>query len=290
MRGLEKSFQGRVRRVAGSFAVAILAWNVWNSAVPDAEANRLGHGSNHLSTEVTTFIASTAPCRKDDLRPASNRGRDWPQWPRLWLVTDCATEANRIPTNLQATGTPNAVSVSWTAPTTGGVSKYRVERSVNQGPFIEIAQPTGTSYSDTAVTGSPPTTYVYRVRADYGGSPPLLSAPSNVEVATTITFTDDNALAGKFVDDQHITELRSAATALCKTAGESTPTWATDPIITPQQTVIKKAHIDELRAKISECLAAVGVVAPPYTTDPTIIAGTTTVKKEHVQELRNAVH
>jgi len=278
-----------LQQTAGRFAVATLAWSLWSGLGQEATAKGLGQDMGQWPLGSTSLVASTIPCRDDLLRPTSNRAWDQQARPPIWLVADCATEANKIPTNLQATGTPSVVSISWTAPTTGGVAKYRVERSVNQGPFVEIAQPTGTSYSDTAVTGSPTTTYVYRVRADYGGSPPLLSAPSNVDVATTITFTDDNALAGKVVDDQHITELRSAATALCKTAGESTPTW-TDPTITPQQTVIKKAHIDELRAKISECLAAVGVVTPPYSTDGTIIAGTTTIKKEHVQELRNAMH
>jgi hypothetical protein len=144
-----------------------------------------------------------------------------------------------------------------------------------------------TSYTDTQVTGTPVTSYVYRVRAEYAGG--LISAPSNVDVATTIQFTDDHTLAGKTILAQHLTELRAAVGAVCGTAGETTPTW-TDPTITSGLTVIKKIHLDELRAKASECLAAVGVVVPPYSTDPSLTAGITIVKQAHIQELRDAVH
>jgi len=275
-----------VRQIAAGVVIASLAWSAWGGHT--AVATGLGRDVGRPA--VVLPIASTAPCSKESLRPTSNRTRDSWQHPKLWLATDCTTEANRIPTNLQATGTPSTVTLGWTAPGTAGVTKYRVERSVKQGPFLEIAQPTGTSYTDNAVTGTPATTYVYRVRADYGGTPPLLSAPSNIDVATTITFTDDHTLAGKTVLGQHVTELRSAVGAVCGTAGESMPTWTTDPTITPQQTVIKKAHIEELRAKASECLAAVGVAAAPYNPNLTITAGVTEIKKEHVQELRDAVH
>lgn len=283
-----------VRRIAEGVVVAILAWSVWSGASHASSAWGLGRDIGYPLVALTSMVAAT-PCSGKPLRPASSQA--WDRWerPHLWLVTDCVTEANKIPTSLIATASFNAgtqtwsVLVSWTAPTfTSGLVKYRVERSVNQGPFLEIAQPTTTSHPDSNVTGTPATSYVYRVRTEYSG--PIFSAPSNIDVATTIQFTDDNNLAGKVVDDQHIIELRTAIAAVCKTGGESTPIWPTDPTILPQQTVIKKAHIDELRAKVSECLAAVGVVASPYTTDTTLTAGVTTIKKEHVQELRNAVH
>jgi len=277
-------------------AVAVLAWSIWGVLAVSAGAGALGRDAGYPPTILLSLIASAAPCGKEHHRPASDRRRELWQSPRLWLVADCATEANRIPTNLTALASFNAgswsVSLNWNAPPVTP-TQYRVERSVNQGPFIELTpQPTTTSFTDSSqiITGTPVTSYVYRVRADYGGVPPLLSAPSSIDVATTITFTNDPLATGVIVDDQHVTQLRQAVEAVCRTAGETTPTWTTDPTITPQVTVIKKAHIEELRAKASECLAAVGVVVPPYSTDPSLIAGVTTVKKEHVQELRDALH
>ena len=88
------------------------------------------------------------------------------------------------PTGLTATAAGGTVNLSWTAATDNvGVAGYRVERCVGSGcsGFGEIASPTGTSYGDTAVSGS--TTYGYRVRAvDAAGN---ASPYSNVAVATT---------------------------------------------------------------------------------------------------------
>ena len=77
------------------------------------------------------------------------------------------TQAPSAPTGL----TTKAVSASqidlgWTASTDNvGVTGYRVERCRGSGctNFAEVAQPAGTSYSDTGLTAS--TTYRYRVRA-----------------------------------------------------------------------------------------------------------------------------
>ena len=77
------------------------------------------------------------------------------------------TEAPTAPTGPTATAlSASAIDVSWTAATDNvGVTGYRVERCQDAGcsSFVEIAQPTGTSYLDSGLTAS--TTYRYRVRA-----------------------------------------------------------------------------------------------------------------------------
>ena len=76
------------------------------------------------------------------------------------------------------------INLAWTASTDNvGVAGYRVERcqGVNCSNFAEIAQPSGTSFSNTGLTAA--TSYRYRVRAaDLAGN---LSAYSNVASATT---------------------------------------------------------------------------------------------------------
>jgi hypothetical protein len=94
-----------------------------------------------------------------------------------------------IPTALAASvigGTQ--IDLSW-APSTDsvGVSGYRVERCQGTGcsSFVQIAAPTGTSYSNTGLTGG--TSYSYRVRAtDAAGN---LSGYSTVATATTLANT-----------------------------------------------------------------------------------------------------
>lgn len=89
------------------------------------------------------------------------------------------------PTNVSATAvSATQVNLSWTASTDNvGVTEYRIERCQGAGcsTFSQIANPAGTTYSDTPV--SDVTTYRYRIRAgDAGGS---LSAYSTIASATT---------------------------------------------------------------------------------------------------------
>ena len=76
---------------------------------------------------------------------------------------------------------PTQVDLAWTASTDNvGVTGYRVERCQGAGctNFVEVGQPTGTTFSDTGLTAS--TIYRYRVRAadaagnlsGYSQSPP----------------------------------------------------------------------------------------------------------------------
>jgi len=80
------------------------------------------------------------------------------------------------------------IDLSW-APSTdnAGVSGYRVERCQGAGcsSFVQIAAPTGTSYSNTGLAGG--TSYSYRVRAtDAAGN---LSGYSTVATAATLADT-----------------------------------------------------------------------------------------------------
>ncbi len=89
------------------------------------------------------------------------------------------------PTGLQATGALGSASLSWTAATDNvAVVRYNVHRSTVAGfvPGVSnrIAQPTGTTYTDTVSAG----TYFYRVTAeDAAGN---VGAPSN-EASATVT-------------------------------------------------------------------------------------------------------
>ena len=94
-----------------------------------------------------------------------------------------------IPTALAASVIGSTqIDLSW-APSTdnAGVSGYRVERCQGAGcsSFVQIAAPTGTSYSNTGLAGG--TSYSYRVRAtDAAGN---LSGYSTVATATTLANT-----------------------------------------------------------------------------------------------------
>ena len=85
-----------------------------------------------------------------------------------------------------------------------------------------------TSYTDSTVTSV--NAYLYRVRtADAVGN---LSAPSGIDVATAITFTDNPLTVGATpVKEVHLTELRQAVNAVRAAANLGAATW-TDPTLT----------------------------------------------------------
>jgi len=94
------------------------------------------------------------------------------------------------PTGVSATATsPTQINLSWAAATDNvAVTGYRVERCQGAGcsSWAEIAQPTGTTYSDSGRIAS--TTYSYRVRAvDAAGNLGPYSATAS---ATTPAETD----------------------------------------------------------------------------------------------------
>jgi len=79
----------------------------------------------------------------------------------------CAGNAPGAPTGLGATGGTGQVALSWTAPGSNGgcaITGYKVYRSTSSGTETFYANTgTGTSYTDTGVTGG--TTYYYKVSA-----------------------------------------------------------------------------------------------------------------------------
>jgi hypothetical protein len=110
------------------------------------------------------------------------------------------------PTNLAATtaGT-GEIDLSWTAPTSGVVSGYRIERCQGAGcsVFAEIAAPVGTAttYADTGLLAN--TSYSYRVRAVDGTGD--LSGYSNIASSFTGLAISPNTAVVTFTQTQQFT-------------------------------------------------------------------------------------
>ncbi|HJU13103.1 MAG TPA: fibronectin type III domain-containing protein [Candidatus Nitrosotalea sp.] len=90
------------------------------------------------------------------------------------------------PTNLQADGRNNMVSLSWQVPSSNGgspITNYKIYRSASSGTETLLAQIGNvTAYNDTSV--GPGQTYFYRVTASNSFGE---SSPSNEASATTMT-------------------------------------------------------------------------------------------------------
>ena len=186
------------------------------------------------------------------------------------------------PSTLAAsTASTSQVNLSWTA-ASGTVDHYQIERSQSGSAFTPLAgSPTTPGFNDT--TAKSGTAYLYRVCAvDAIGNH---STYSNIDLATTILFTDDPLTVGATtIKGQHLTELRQAVNAVRDTAGLAAATW-TDSA--PFGLAIRATHIQELRTKLDEALGALNLPVSSYT-DPAL-SSANTVKAVHFQELRERV-
>jgi hypothetical protein len=130
------------------------------------------------------------------------------------------------------------------------------------------AGPWRTSLSRTRVGSlffSPPPPLPPLRTADAVGN---LSAPSGIDAATAITFTDNPLTVGTtLVKAVHMTELRQAVNAVRATANLGAATW-TDPTLSTSVT-IKAVHVTELRTNLDAALSALSITPSAYT-DPSL--------------------
>jgi hypothetical protein len=167
-----------------------------------------------------------------------------------------------------------------------GATSYTVYRTANNSTYSSVGTPTTNSLTDSSAVAS--TAYLYKVTATGSGG---TSTDSNKDLATTVIFTDSTLTAqSTLIKTVHITELRTAVTAVCTLAANPSPcsTSFTDASLTAHVTQVKRLHVTELRAKLDAARSTLGLSALSYT-DPTITATTTVIKAAHFTDLRLGV-
>lgn len=190
------------------------------------------------------------------------------------------------PANVVAnTFSSTQINISWTAPAPAP-HHYVVERATQPGNFTTLnSNVTATSFSDTAVANL--TAYLYRIRsADALGN---VSAVSNIDLATAITFDDDPFPAPPAqtpVRAQHILQVRQAINAVRHlTPNLGDYPW-TQGSLTPGVTLIKATDIAELRTALDEALLILNLPTGGYT-DANLNG--LLFQKIHISELRDRV-
>ncbi|HKO57042.1 MAG TPA: N,N-dimethylformamidase beta subunit family domain-containing protein [Thermoanaerobaculia bacterium] len=190
----------------------------------------------------------------------------------VFQVTQNAAGSTPITLTATATGS-TSVLASWSAEP--GASSYEVFRSQG-GALVLVGSTSATSFNDTSVQAG--AAYLYRVRALTSAG--VRMAYSNVDLATTFTFTDPSLAPGSVIRAAHLEDLRAAVDALRATIGLPPVAW-TDPVLAG--VVVKSAHVLQLRTAINEVRAAIGLAPATFSSPLTLI------KAVHIEEMRNAV-
>jgi len=251
----------------------------WNCDLPSrncSRSNPLASNTSYPPITLTVNVSNNAPSSITNFANVSGGGE-------AFFNNDTASDITKIlgtPTNLVATAiSTTQVSLTWDAVV--NATGYQVLRSANNGPFTEVGAPLGNAFIDPSLT--PNTTYLYRVSATDSTA---VGLPSNIDLATTILFTDDPIVtAWTLIKPAHVNELRTAVNAVRAAAGLGAATF-TDPSLTTGFP-IKAVYLTELRSNLGPARAAIGVPAIVYT-DPTLGVGTT-IKATHLRELRAGV-
>jgi fibronectin type 3 domain-containing protein len=168
--------------------VGVTKYDVYRSTTSGftpSTSNRIAQptGTTYTDTGATPgtvyYYKVTAEDAAGNVGPAGNEAS---------ATATADTTPPTAPTSLTATPASGQIALSWGASTdAGGIARYNVHRSTTAGftPTVanRIAQPTGTTYTDTGLTGG--TTYYYKVTADDNAG--NTSAPSNEANATVPT-------------------------------------------------------------------------------------------------------
>ena len=149
------------------------------------------------------------------------------------------------------------------------------------GAFALVGTVPATGYTNPALAAD--TTYLYRVHAVDGSS--KVGPASNVDLATTILFTDEPIVAGSTsIKAAHLTQLRTAVNAVRASAGLGAATFTN--AIAPG-VVISAIDLAELGTSLDPARSAIGMPAIVYFYPGPFGSGI--IRAVHVQELRSGV-
>lgn len=180
-----------------------------------------------------------------------------------------------------STASSTGITLSWTAPVSGPVDHYVLERCEDiDGPFLPVANVIGaTTKNDTTVTNLH--AYLYRVRAV--STTGAISPPSNMALGTAISF-QFTSLAGQEVRAQHFHDVRTAINLVRPLANLSTVTWLRSNL---SGLDVKADDVNEMRTALDAALTALSIPVTSYE-DPTLNVGAngTLIKAIHIEQLQ----
>jgi uncharacterized repeat protein (TIGR01451 family) len=250
----------------------------WNCTVASQTCTRddaLAVNASYPAITLAVNVAVNAPSNVTNVAVVSGGGQ-------VFTSNDVVSDPTKIlstPTNLIATAiSASQVMLTWDPVV--NATGYQVLRSSGNAAFSIVGTPAANAFTDTSLT--PNTAYLYRVRAVDSSA---AGSASNLDLATTILFTDDPVVAGLTkMKAVHVTELRLAVDAVRAAAGLP-PASYTDPSLSGIN--VKAIHLMELRSAMDAARSTLGLSAAGYA-DPSL-AGGSVIKAAHIRDLRAGV-
>ncbi|HYI11952.1 MAG TPA: IPT/TIG domain-containing protein [Thermoanaerobaculia bacterium] len=183
------------------------------------------------------------------------------------------------PTGFVATATSaTSVGTSWNS--VAGATSYEIARS-SGGAYTSLGTTAALTYPDATAAAN--TAYLYKVRALGAGG--TMSSYSNIDLATTVVFTDDPLAATSTpIKITHLSQLRTAVNAVRTIAALGAFSF-TDTVAAGLS--VKALHLTQLRTALDAARTILALPAATYTN--TLTAGTTKVKAIDFTEVRNGV-
>jgi photosystem II stability/assembly factor-like uncharacterized protein len=200
-------------------------------------------GPANVAVDDLRFLLGTAYGNEVLLAATHGRG--------LWThdVSSVPT-LNQTPVSMTINAiasTNTTVALTWN--TVPAATSYDILRRTAAGTTT-IHLGVTTSYSDSV---SSATSYLYKVKAFAGTT---LIGESTENLATTVMFTDDNALLNKLILTTHIQELRTAVNAVrALNAG-------LNPLNSTNVGKVLAQDLNDLRGGLNEAFPTIGFAAP----------------------------
>jgi hypothetical protein len=228
-----------------------------------------------------------APFSPPPIPSPSNPSKEYIYAGGKLIATEEPAPGGPPPTNLVATAeSATTVGLTWTAPVSGVVTGYVVERThiLNVQPIEIQTGSSAPSFIDNSALVDK--AYLYRVRAVLAGGGSSLY--SNKDLATTVVFTDAS-LQGVIIKADHLNEARRAVNAVRALALLGLSSWTyPDPVSSPP-TARRSIYLEdmrELRTNLNPALSPLEIAQLPD--DATLERGLG-VKATHLQDVRDKV-
>lgn len=274
----------RVRLLAVLVVMALLLGSLPSGTMHGASKYRTGQLGGQptlvgqLYHDLSSTLASIGTWMASHIRGESRHAMV-PYQPVAAYLTPAPPFAGE-PTSLTVTNTTSAVvSLSWNAPS-GGADHYLIERSQNiSGPFLPVANVTGTTHNDNTVTNE--RAYLYRVRAV--SSTGVVSLPSNMALGTAIAF-EFQELDNQLIRAEHFHDIRMAINLVRPVANLTAFSWARGTL---NGLTVMADDVNEMRTALNAALTALSIPVTAYE-DPTLNVGAngTLIKAIHIEQLQ----